>query len=125
MPHAAEEADALAEYAHANLGRVDLWVNNAGVSQHAKADLETAEPAELQAIVDTNLMGAMFGARAALKVRRRMHCQSGWLPHFPCCEGSARLALCSAGGAAMHGACCSWGGRGPGCSRRTGSGACS
>jgi NAD(P)-dependent dehydrogenase (short-subunit alcohol dehydrogenase family) len=66
--HAAEEADALAQFACARLGHIDIWVNNAGVSQRAKAGLEQADAAELKSIVDTNLLGSMYGARAALKV---------------------------------------------------------
>ena len=113
VPHAAAEADALAEYAQSSLGRVDLWVNNAGASQRAKADLEAADPAELQQIVDTNLMGAMFGARAALKVRWRLpHGLLRW--HL---QGSPSLLN------ALPWSVAHWVGRSQGCGRCVGSGA--
>ena len=43
-------------------------VNNAGVSQQEKTDLEHTDAAVLKDVIDTNLTGSIFGARAALKV---------------------------------------------------------
>lgn len=64
----AEEVEALARFAQEKLGRVDIWVNNAGISQAHKATLQHADADELRRVLDTNLLGSIFGARAALQV---------------------------------------------------------
>jgi NAD(P)-dependent dehydrogenase (short-subunit alcohol dehydrogenase family) len=50
-------------------GAVDIWINNAGIS-HRRADLEAISPEDLRAVVETNLVGALFGARAAMRGMR-------------------------------------------------------
>lgn len=65
----AEEVEALARFAQEMLGRVDIWVNNAGISQAHKATLQHTDAEELRRVLDTNLLGSIFGARAALQVR--------------------------------------------------------
>lgn len=62
--------DALAAASVQELGRIDVWVNNAGVSQARKGPLHEAEGPVLEQVVSTNLMGAMFGCRAAIAVMR-------------------------------------------------------
>jgi NAD(P)-dependent dehydrogenase (short-subunit alcohol dehydrogenase family) len=57
-------AAALAEY-----GRIDLWVNNAGVTLFAR--LTDAPFADHRRVIETNLFGPMYGARAVLPVFRR------------------------------------------------------
>jgi NAD(P)-dependent dehydrogenase (short-subunit alcohol dehydrogenase family) len=47
-------------------GRVDIWVNNAGISLVRKPVWEQS-PADLQAIVDTNLVGVMHGTSVAVR----------------------------------------------------------
>ncbi len=64
----AEEVEALARFAQEELGRVDIWVNNAGISQAHKATLQHTDAVELKRVLDTNLLGSIFGARAALQV---------------------------------------------------------
>jgi NAD(P)-dependent dehydrogenase (short-subunit alcohol dehydrogenase family) len=51
--------------------RIDVWVNNAGVTLFAL--LEQAPFEQHQRVIETNLLGAMFGARAVLPVFRRQH----------------------------------------------------
>jgi chlorophyll(ide) b reductase len=64
----AADMDAIARSAKASLGRIDLWVNNAGATQHPKASLATTDPDDIQRVVSTNLIGSLFGCRAALGV---------------------------------------------------------
>jgi chlorophyll(ide) b reductase len=65
------DVEALTEAARRDLGgRVDCWINNAGYSGSFKpfmnSDVDTIE-----SVVKTNLLGTMYGTRAAL----RMFCQ--------------------------------------------------
>ena len=46
-------------------GRIDVWVNNAGVSLFAR--FEEAPPAAYERVVRTNFFGYVHGARAALR----------------------------------------------------------
>jgi NAD(P)-dependent dehydrogenase (short-subunit alcohol dehydrogenase family) len=65
-------AEALAEYAANEMRGLDLWINNAGRSNqrpHGEARRPITEMAEddIVAIVNTNLVGTILGARAAIK----------------------------------------------------------
>jgi NAD(P)-dependent dehydrogenase (short-subunit alcohol dehydrogenase family) len=64
-----EQVQALWDAAVARFGQVDIWVNNAGVS-HLQADFWELAPEVIRAVVDTNLLGAMHGARVALRGMR-------------------------------------------------------
>lgn len=59
-----EQVDRLATAAVERCGRIDTWVNNAGVSEYAT--VEQATIAELDRIVQVNLMGVIYGVKAAL-----------------------------------------------------------
>jgi NAD(P)-dependent dehydrogenase (short-subunit alcohol dehydrogenase family) len=52
-------------------GRVDVWVNNAGVTVFAPLEDSPFEPHKR--VIETNVYGAMFGARAILPVFKRQH----------------------------------------------------
>jgi NAD(P)-dependent dehydrogenase (short-subunit alcohol dehydrogenase family) len=52
---------------------VDIWINNAGVAQSQSAFWEL-EPELIQDLVQTNIIGAMYGARVALAGFRKQ----GW-----------------------------------------------
>lgn len=59
----------VAERAVEHFGRIDTWVNNAGVGLFARFE---EAPADLfRRVVDTNFFGAVHGARAALPEFRR------------------------------------------------------
>ena len=58
-----EEARALAQTAVARYGRLDIWVNNAGINV-IKPALEL-EAHEWAGVIDTNLSGCFYGAQAA------------------------------------------------------------
>jgi NADP-dependent 3-hydroxy acid dehydrogenase YdfG len=55
---------ALAAQAVAAYGRIDAWVNNAGVSAYGFVD--QIPPAEFRRVVEVNLLGTAYGVQAAL-----------------------------------------------------------
>jgi short-subunit dehydrogenase len=60
----ADDVYSLAEEAVEEFGRIDVWVNDAGVGFYGKfTDLDDKQ---FRQVVETNLFGAMYGARAAL-----------------------------------------------------------
>lgn len=60
---------ALAQAAVARFGRIDVWVNGAGVGILGRFDQVPVR--DLRRLLDVNLLGAVNGARAALAVMRR------------------------------------------------------
>jgi len=69
-PH---QLDSLAEFAVQTFGRLDIWVNNAGIGYIMKPMMEVS-PEDWQAVIDVNLSGCFFGIQAAAK---RMISQGG------------------------------------------------
>ena len=64
-----KQVQALWDAAVNHFGRVDIWINNAGITSDQKAFWKLA-PDEIQAVVETNLIGLMYGCRAALRGMR-------------------------------------------------------
>jgi NADP-dependent 3-hydroxy acid dehydrogenase YdfG len=62
----AEQVQALWDQAVADLGRVDYWVNNAGVAHtvHRAVDLS---PADTDEMVTSNMLGTIHGSQVALR----------------------------------------------------------
>jgi 3-oxoacyl-[acyl-carrier protein] reductase len=58
-----EEIEALADAVVAKYGRIDIWINNAGVNQYKK--LVDYEFDDLMRIVNTNLVSVMIGSKVA------------------------------------------------------------
>ncbi|QKT02933.1 SDR family oxidoreductase [Ectothiorhodospiraceae bacterium 2226] len=58
----------LAQRALETYGRIDVWVNNAAVSLFAR--FEEAPPEAYRRVIETNLYGYIYGARAALQAFR-------------------------------------------------------
>ncbi len=54
----------LARKAIENFGRIDVWVNNAGVGFFSR--FEEAPPEVYRSVIETDLFGTIYGARAAL-----------------------------------------------------------
>lgn len=63
----------LAEYALQQYGRIDVWVNNAGVMPVSR--LNELRVAEWDQMIDVNIKGVLYGIAAALPVMREQ--QSG------------------------------------------------
>ncbi len=66
---APEQVFHLAEEAARHFGRIDTWVNNAGVSEYATAEEASLE--EIERIVGVNLLGTIYGVKAALPHLKR------------------------------------------------------
>lgn len=58
------QVEAAAADVVSRFGRIDTWVNNAGVALYAT--VEAADVAEMQRVIDVNLMGQIHGVKAAL-----------------------------------------------------------
>jgi NAD(P)-dependent dehydrogenase (short-subunit alcohol dehydrogenase family) len=82
-----EQVGALAQRAIDRFGRIDTWVNNAAVSIYAT--VEQLEPEEMERLVRVNLLGQMYGARAAIPHMRR---QGGGRPTSPASTASPASA---------------------------------
>lgn len=61
-----EQVQALWDAAVRRFGRVDIWVNNAGL-ENRQVRLWELEPDEIRAVVDTNLTAVMLGSRVAIR----------------------------------------------------------
>jgi NAD(P)-dependent dehydrogenase (short-subunit alcohol dehydrogenase family) len=65
-----DQVQALWDFAAGAFGRVDIWINNAGISR-GSAHLEDIPVADVRAVVDTNILGAIQGACVALRGMRQ------------------------------------------------------
>lgn len=61
----ASDHEALAQVALAEHGRLDYWINNAGIFPFALA--EEISPEQISATLDVNVEGVLFGAQAAAR----------------------------------------------------------
>ena len=61
-----DDLEALLAHAVAEHGRVDVWVNNAGISLGMRMHVET-RPEEIAAIVNTNLAGTMIASQLLVR----------------------------------------------------------
>lgn len=60
-----DQVQALWDAAVARFGRVDIWINNAGLGT-GQANLWEQTPEAMAAVVETNLLGMMYGCRVAI-----------------------------------------------------------
>ena len=69
----AESVEALAAFAEAKMGGVDLWINNAGSNAYTFAPLHEQTPGQIEEVVRTNSLGTLLATRAAtlLMLRQR------------------------------------------------------
>jgi glucose 1-dehydrogenase len=61
----ADQVEALRDAALTRFGTIDIWVNNAGISEGYRP-LDELDYEELRDLVTVNLLGTMYGARAIL-----------------------------------------------------------
>ena len=61
-----EQVQALWDASRNHWGQIDIWINNAGIA-HAQTRLWDQSPAEMAAVVQTNIVGSLYGARVALQ----------------------------------------------------------
>jgi short-subunit dehydrogenase len=59
-----QQVERLAQRALDRFGRIDTWINNAAVSIYAT--VEQLQPDEMERLVKVNLLGQMYGSRAAV-----------------------------------------------------------
>jgi NAD(P)-dependent dehydrogenase (short-subunit alcohol dehydrogenase family) len=65
------QVQALAERAVRRFGRIDVWINNAGV--YAAGRFDDTPPQVFRRVVEVNFFGYVYGARAALPHLKRQH----------------------------------------------------
>lgn len=61
-----EELQSLWDAAVERFGRIDIWINNAGVTNQPE-EFVNLETSEIEQVVDTNLLGAVLGTRLAAR----------------------------------------------------------
>ncbi len=59
-----EDVERIARETVARYGRIDVWVNNAAVAEWSLVEAMT--PEEMRRVVEVNVLGPMYGVRAAL-----------------------------------------------------------
>ncbi|CAN5463106.1 hypothetical protein BH09SUM1_BH09SUM1_34250 [soil metagenome] len=60
-----DQVEALANTAIKHFGRIDVWVNNAGVGIFGRAEDVPAE--DVRRLIDVNVLGVIYGSQAALR----------------------------------------------------------
>jgi short-subunit dehydrogenase len=93
------DVDCLAQEAVNRFGRIDVWINNAGVAAIGRFD---QIPLQDQArVIDVNLKGVIYGSYAALRQFRKQG--YGTLINVASVEGQVPLAYQAAYSASKHG----------------------
>ena len=92
------QVEHLAEAALKRFGRIDTWLNNAAVNEHASINDMTIE--ELERIIQVNLMGQIYGVKAALGPMRRQ--RSGTIINMGSAASDRAVPLHSAYVASKH-----------------------
>jgi short-subunit dehydrogenase len=93
------QVDRLAQAAVTRFGRIDTWVNDAAVSMYATVEDATVE--EMERIIRVDLLGAIYGMKAALPVLRRQN--EGTIVNVASVLGEFSVPLQSAYCASKHG----------------------
>lgn len=61
-----KQVQALWDTARQKFGKVDIWINNAGITHTTKPLLEL-DPAEISPVINTNITGLIYGSQIAFK----------------------------------------------------------
>jgi len=64
-----KQVQAFWDSATASFGRVDIWINNAGV-MHSLTEFSGASTEEIRSVVDVNLLGTLYGTHVAMRGMR-------------------------------------------------------
>ena len=94
-----EQVERLATRAVDRFGRVDTWVNNASVSEYATVEQMTIE--EIERIIQVNLLGMIYGVKAALPHLKRQ--RQGTIVNVSSVVGERAVPLQSVYVATKHG----------------------
>ncbi len=98
-----DDVVALRDHAIATHGRIDVWLNNAGVSNGYRP-LDEESPEELEALIAINLLGHMYSARAVIPYFREHGgylmnmCGRGWKgegPPYTTAYAASKAAIAS------------------------------
>ena len=54
------------EAARDHFGQIDIWINNAGMA-HPETEIYNYTPVKVKRVIETNIIGAMYGAIVAMK----------------------------------------------------------
>ena len=95
----AAQVQQAADRAEARYGRIDAWVNNAGVAAYGTVEQTTVE--EMRRVVEVDLLGTIHGTKAALPHLRQ---SGGTLINVTSVAGRLPVPLLAAYSAAKHGA---------------------
>ncbi|MGI8422668.1 MAG: SDR family oxidoreductase [Chloroflexota bacterium] len=94
-----DQVERIAEQAIERFGRIDTWVNNAGIAVYAT--LEDTSPEEIDRVIRVNLVGEMYGSKAA--VARMRPNRSGTIINVASVLGERAVPLQAAYCASKHG----------------------
>ncbi|MEX1078158.1 MAG: SDR family oxidoreductase [Homoserinimonas sp.] len=92
------QVSALASRAVERFGRIDVWVNNAGVATYGTVAQMEAD--ELHRVIEVNLMGQIYGMKAALP---HLRTSGGTIINVSSALGERSVPLQAAYSAAKHG----------------------
>lgn len=93
------QVDRLADAAVKAFGRIDTWVNNAGIALYG--DVCEATPDEMRRVIEVNLLGQVYGTRSA--VQRMMTNGTGLIINVSSALARRSVPLQAAYCAAKHG----------------------
>ena len=65
-----DRVQALWDAAITQFGRVDIWINNAGIA-HPETDIGDYTPEQIQEVIAANITGVLYGSSVALKGMRK------------------------------------------------------
>ncbi|MDP2586289.1 MAG: SDR family oxidoreductase [Candidatus Komeilibacteria bacterium] len=64
------EVNKLAAFALKKFGKIDIWINNAGITI-PHMDVEDINPKSAHEVMEINFFGTFYGSRAALKIMKK------------------------------------------------------